>query len=252
MKQYPAQIESSLKELSHPEQVAGASRFFKTGPGEYGEGDVFWGIKVPDQRGVVRRFKNLVSLEDVTILLASEVHEVRLTGVLLLVEIFKAAKTPGEKEKVIRLYEGNFSRINNWDLVDSSAPYLTGPWYFDKPREALFRWASSSHLWTQRIAIMTTFFFIRQGDFSTTLTLADQLLGHPHDLMHKAVGWMLREVGNRNLDAEQAYLTSPLPGGKEPRYKIMPRTMLRYAIEKFPKPLYQAYLKGMVENLGHL
>jgi len=232
-------IIDTLRALADPAQVPGLSRFFKTGPGQYGEGDVFWGVRVPQQREVVRKFKRSLSIQDLGPLLDSPVHECRLTGLLLLVEIFQRGGE--ERSKAMEFYEANLSRVNNWDLVDSSAPYITGPWYFDRDRTRLYLWAQSSHLWTQRIAIMSTFYFIRQMDFATTLELAETLLHHPHDLIHKSVGWMLREVGNRDRSVEESFLQEVVHG--QPRYLQMPRTMLRYAIEKFPRELYRKYLE---------
>ncbi len=245
------EIENALRDAGQSDQIPGLQRFFKTGPGDYAEGDLFWGLKVPQTRTIAKHFQEKADFSDIKKLLLSPVHECRLAGIFLLVYKFTKSKSDLEKAEGISLYESHFSQINNWDLVDSSAPYLTGPWYFSKDRSILDIWAASSHLWTQRIAVMTTFYFIRQRDFTTTLTLADTLLNHPHDLIHKAVGWMIREVGNRDMTEEENFLTSVPKAQKgmvldKPRYLIMPRTMLRYATEKFPEEKRQRYLKGLV------
>ena len=215
-------------------QVEGLSRFFKTGPGQYGEGDKFLGIKVPVTREVVKACWRETSLQDLEECIASEYHEVRLAALLALVEIFKHNKA--KQSDCVDFYLAHTDRINNWDLVDLSCYPLLGVWFLDKDRQLLYDLARNGKtLWEQRIGIVSTMTFIRHGQLQDTFDIADILLHHPHDLIHKAVGWLLREAGKRDKEALVTYL--------EPRYQTMPRTMLRYAIEKFPEAERQQYLK---------
>ena len=215
-------------------QVEGLSRFFKTGPGQYGEGDKFLGIKVPVTREVVKACWRETSLQDLEECIASEYHEVRLAALLALVEIFRHNKP--QQQDCIDFYLAHTDRINNWDLVDLSCYPLLGVWLLDKDRQLLYDLARNGKtIWEQRIGIVSTMTFIRHGQLQDTFDIADILLHHPHDLIHKAVGWLLREAGKRDKEALVEYL--------EPRYKTMPRTMLRYAIEKFPEAERQPYLK---------
>jgi len=209
-------------------------RFFKTGPGQYGEGDVFVGVKVPAMRAVCRECRG-AGLDAIRTLLRSGVHEERSLALFLLVDAFTRADDAGRRA-IYDLYLSHTAFVNNWDLVDSSAAQIVGGWLRDRSRAPLRRLAKSSSLWERRIAIIATFHFIRRGEFEDTFRIADILLDDPHDLIHKAVGWMLREVGNRDGAAERRFL--------EERYRRMPRTMLRYAIEKFPERERQRYLKG--------
>ena len=220
-----------------PSQVEGLSRFFKTGPGQYGEGDKFLGIKVPVTREVVKECWKETGFDELEDCLASEYHEVRLAGLLALVEIYShAKKDPSLRQKCIDLYLSHTDRINNWDLVDLSCYNLLGDWLLDKDRCLLYRFARDGRtIWEQRIGIVSTMAFIRHGQLEDTFAISDILLHHPHDLIHKAVGWLLREAGKRNGDALRAYLA--------PRYSGMPRTMLRYAIEKFPEAERLSYLQ---------
>ena len=226
--------------LSHadPSQVEGLSRFFKTGPGQYGEGDQFLGIKVPVTRDVVRDCWKETSFADLEECICSAFHEVRLAALLTLVEIFKhARKNPALQQQCIDFYLSHTEFINNWDLVDLSCYPLLGEWLLDKDRGLLYDLARNGKtLWEQRIGIVSTMTFIRHGQLSDTFAIADILLHHPHDLIHKAVGWLLREAGKKDKAALEAYLL--------PRYLTMPRTMLRYAIEKFPEAERQLYLTG--------
>ena len=226
--------------LSHadPSQVEGLSRFFKTGPGQYGEGDQFLGIKVPVTRDVVRDCWKETSFADLEECIRSAFHEVRLAALLTLVEIFKhARKNPALQQQCIDFYLSHTEFINNWDLVDLSCYPLLGEWLLDKDRGLLYDLARNGKtLWEQRIGIVCTMTFIRHGQLSDTFAIADILLHHPHDLIHKAVGWLLREAGKKDKAALEAYLL--------PRYLTMPRTMLRYAIEKFPEAERQLYLTG--------
>ena len=222
-------------------QVEGLSRFFKTGPGQYGEGDKFLGIKVPVTREVVKACWRETTLQDLEECIASEYHEVRLAALLALVELFVHAKRfpvkPGlTQQACVDFYLAHTDRINNWDLVDLSCYPLLGVWLLDKDRQLLYDLARNGRtIWEQRIGMVSTMTFIRYGQMQDTFAIADILLHHPHDLIHKAVGWLLREAGKRDKEALVAYL--------KPRYQTMPRTMLRYAIEKFPEAERHKYLK---------
>lgn len=228
---------SEMLKHEDPSQVEGLSRFFKTGPGEYGEGDLFLGIKVPVTRSVVKDCWKGTSFEDLEECLSSGYHEVRLAGLLTLVEIFShSRKDPLVQERCIGFYLAHTERINNWDLVDLSCYQLLGSWLMDKDRSLLYDLArNGKSIWEQRIGIVSTMAFIRKGQLDDTFAIADTLLDHPHDLIHKATGWLLREAGKRDGSALREFLAT--------RYMNMPRTMLRYAIEKFPKEERQQYLK---------
>ena len=226
-----------------PSQVAGLSRFFKTGPGQYGQGDKFLGIKVPVTREVVKECWKGTGLKELEECISSEYHEVRLAALLALVEIFlHAKKRPGiSQEECVRFYLSHTNRINNWDLVDLSCYPLLGEWLLDKDRSLLYDLARNGNtIWEQRIGIVSTMTFIRHGQTADTFAISDILLHHPHDLIHKAVGWLLREAGKKDKDALTAYLKAEVNG--TPRYQTMPRTMIRYAIEKFPEPERRSYL----------
>ena len=212
-----------------PSQVEGLSRFFKTGPGQYGEGDRFLGIKVPVTRRVVKECWKQTGFDELEECLTSEYHEIRLAGLLALVEMYShARKDMSLRSRCIDFYLSHTDRINNWDLVDLSCYNLLGDWLLDKDRSLLYRLASDGKsIWEQRIGMVSTMAFIRQGQLDDTFAIADILLNHPHDLIHKAVGWLLREAGKRNMDALRVFL--------DHRAASMPRTMLRYAIEKFPE-----------------
>ena len=241
------------KMLAHadPSQVAGLSRFFKTGPGQYGEGDKFLGIKVPVTRAVVKDCWRSVGLPELEDCISSEYHEMRLAALLALVEIFRHAKKDYVLQvKCVHFYLSHTAFINNWDLVDLSCYPLLGEWLLDKDRTLLYELARSGKtLWEQRIGIVSTMTFIRHGQLDDTFAIADILLYHPHDLIHKAVGWLLREAGKRDQSALEAFLQGQEPGShsgldpKSPRYRTMPRTMLRYAIERFPETLRLRYLR---------
>ena len=228
---------SEMLAQADPSQVAGLMRFFKTGPGQYGEGDKFLGIKVPVTREVVRRCWPSVGFDELERCVDSEYHELRLAGLLALIQVFShAKKDPGKQQACVDFYLAHTPRINNWDLVDLSCYPLLGEWLLDKDRKILYDLARDGKtIWEQRIGIVSTMAFIRRGQLEDTFAIADILLQHPHDLIHKAVGWLLREAGKRDRAALVAYL--------EPRYRSMPRTMLRYAIEKFPEAERKAYLR---------
>lgn len=233
---WTSEISSELRKLAEPERAKTHQRFFKTGKGEYGEGDMFLGIRVPHIRKLVRKFRGL-TLEDTEKLLHSRWHEERLFALLVLVDSYK--RDDGKlKEKIYNLYMSSTQWINNWDLVDLSAPHIPGAWLFNRDRKPLYEFAESSDLWKKRIAILSTQHFIRKNDYTDTLAISEKLLQDNHDLIHKAVGWMLREVGKRNLESEEKFLRK--------HYMNMPRTMLRYAIEKFPEEKRQKYLKGKI------
>ena len=227
-------LRQKLRQDATPSQAAIARRFFKTGPGEYGEGDRFLGLKVPQLRAELPH-TDALSEADVLDLLHSEWHEERLLALLVLARRFSRAKQdPATQEHLVNLYLAHTKWINNWDLVDSSAPQILGAWLLRRDRAVLDRLAASTSLWEQRIAILATQAFIRAGDFTDTLRLSALFLTHPHDLMHKACGWMLREVGKRDVKPLLAFL--------DQHTTKMPRTLLRYAIEKLPEETRQGYL----------
>ncbi len=227
-------VQAALRERAVAEKAISSRRFFKAGPGEYAEGDQFLGVTVPDQRKIARQFREL-SLAEIQQLLKSPYHECRLTGVLILVLQFEHAGTESDRKLLYDFYLTNVDCINNWDLVDSSAPKIVGSFLWQKSHQPLFKLARTNHLWKNRIAIVATQYFIKHGQPETTLELAELLLEHRHDLIHKAVGWMLREVGEKNPPLLIAFL--------DQHVSQMPRTMLRYAIEKLPESKRQSFLK---------
>lgn len=229
-------LQQKIRSEANPAYAEHALRFFKTGPGQYGEGDRFLGIRVPVLRKISRQFKR-ISLTDTTALLKSEYHEERLVALLILVSKY-AAGDQITQSRIVKIYLSHTQYINNWDLVDLSAHKIIGPYLENRDRNILSKLAQSQSLWERRIAILSTFHFIYQNDFLETLKISELLLTDTHDLIHKAVGWMLREVGKRDQEIEERFLQN--------HYRIMPRTMLRYAIEKFPEPLRQRYLKGEI------
>ncbi len=226
------QITSDLKRLADPDRAKNLSRFFKTGKGEYGEGDVFLGITVPEQRKIAKKH-SAIPLNELRSLLASNVHEHRLTALLILVIQYHGADENSRKD-IFDFYVKNMRHVNNWDLVDLSADKILGNYLHDKDKSLIYMLAKSENLWERRIAIIATFQFIKNDSFHDTLQIARILLNDSHDLIHKAVGWMLREVGKRDLPEEERFLSK--------HYKIMPRTMLRYAIEKFDDKKRKFYL----------
>ena len=228
-----ATIQARVRKLGSREDAKVLQWFFKTGPGEYGEGDVFAGVRVPVLRSLIKEYAG-VDEPTLDALLNSPVHEDRLLALLIAVRQFEKG-SDADRRRLHQFYLAHTPRINNWDLVDLSAPQLVGGYLATRSRRILYRLVKSKSLWERRISILATFAFIRQGDFVDILALADQLLADREDLIHKAVGWMLREVGKRDMAVLEAFL--------KPRCKRMPRTMLRYAIEKFPEPKRQAYLR---------
>lgn len=232
----PERIERKLERLKNPQKAVHLKRFFKTGPGEYGEKDVFWGITVPELRKLAQKIRG-VSTNTVLGLLKSPVHEKRMLALIIMVDQYEA----GEKTQRKNLYEfylGNTEHINSWDLVDGSAPHIVGAYLMEKNRKPLYRLARSENLWERRIAIVSTLYFIRRGEFAEVLKISKILLNDAEDLIQKAVGWMLREVGKRDPACAEAFLAE--------NYRKMPRTMLRYAIEKYTKPQRQRYLTGKI------
>jgi len=237
------ELEKRLEKERNPKQARILQGFFKTGSGQYGEGDIFLGIKVPIQRKIVKEFTGL-GLRDIEILLNSKIHEKRLISLFLLIDKYKNAdKDEGEdggkgKKSIFEFYLKNAKQINNWDLVDLSAPNIVGDWLLDKDKNILYDLVKSDNLWEKRIAIVGSFSFIRSGKFEDTLKISELLLGDKHDLIHKAVGWMLREVGKRDEVILENFIKK--------NYFKMPRTTLRYAIERFEEGKRKRYLRGEI------
>jgi len=224
------QIKQELLNLQNPEKAKIHQRFFKTGKGEYGEGDKFLGITVPEQRKIAKEYPNL-NLKEIQQLLSSNIHEHRLTSLFILINKYKDTKN---KEEIFNFYLKNTKNINNWDLVDTSAGAILGDYLFEKDKSLLYKLAKSDNLWERRIAIIATFRFIKNNKFEDTIKISEILLNDKHDLIHKAVGWMLREIGKRDQKTEEDFLKK--------YYKKMPRTMLRYAIERFEENKRKFYL----------
>ena len=221
-----------LRRYQNPDKAQTLQRFFKTGPGQYGAGDRFWGITVPVQRRLVKEFR-ILPLHQVSVMLAHPVHEVRLTGLLIAVTQYLRGSAADQQE-IYEWYVAHRERVNNWDLVDLSAPTIVGDYLFPRHKTALVEWAASPELWTRRIAMVSTLTFIRRGELTPTLRLAEQLLTDPHDLMHKATGWMLREVGKKDEATLRRFLDKFAPR--------LPRTALRYAIERLAPATKHYYL----------
>jgi 3-methyladenine DNA glycosylase AlkD len=229
-----ADIKDALLAMADPDRAIQTARFFKTGPGEYGDGDVFLGISVPQQRTLADKYKREIDEDTVRRLLDSEYHEVRLTAIFLLNLGFQRDEQMGHGKSWVDLYLSKTHRINNWDLVDASAHIVVGRWLEHRDRSILYKLAEADLLWDNRIAMVATLHFIRRYDVSDCLRLSEKFLSHPHDLMHKAAGWMLREAWKRKPDPVEGFLN---------RYAdVMPRTMLRYAIEKMTEPERKAYM----------
>lgn len=225
-----------IRSLKNPEKAKILSGFFKTGKGEYGEGDKFLGITVPLQRQLVKKYFELISLAEAEELLKSEYHEERLIALLILVKKFEKVSEK-EQTKIYKLYLKNAKRVNNWDLVDLSAPNIVGNYLLEKDRKILYKLAKSENIWERRIAILATFEFIKNGEHEDIFKIVEMLLNDKHDLIHKACGWMLREVGKRiGEKIEEGFLKK--------YHRKMPRTMLRYAIERFPEGKRRKYLSG--------
>jgi len=225
-------LKEELQEIQDPEKAKILLKFFKTGKGQYGEGDIFLGIKVPQQRKIAKKYSG-IPLDDIGELLKSNIHEFRMTSLLILVLKYKKEDFNGQKE-IVDFYLSHMEDINNWDLVDSSAPYILGDFLLDKDKSILYRLAKSDNLWERRTAMLSTFAFIKNNKFEDALNIAEILLFDEHDLIHKAVGWMLREIGKRDVKTEEEFL--------EKHHRKMPKTMLRYAIEKFDDDKRKFYL----------
>jgi 3-methyladenine DNA glycosylase AlkD len=232
-----ADVRRHLKQQIDPEKAEIYPRFFKTGPGEYGEGDRFYGVTVPKCRKIAKAARGMKWAE-LAKLLKSPVHEEREVALFMMVDAFQRAKNEEERETVYERYVRHRKHVNNWDLVDASAPTIVGGYLENKDRSPLYDWARSGNLWEKRIAMLATFRYIKAKDYKDALAIARILRDDDEDLIHKAVGWMLREVGNRDRPEEERFL--------KVHYEKMPRTMLRYAIEKFPEKKRKAYLYGKV------
>jgi len=230
------QLRRELRKKADPKRAKLVQRYFKTGPGQYGEGDVFLGLIMADTRSAAKKFKDL-PLVDIKKLLRSKIHEERQVALLILVHIFQTHEE--RRGEIYDLYLSHTKYVNNWDLVDISAHKIVGPWLEGKSRAVLTKLAKSKSLWERRIAVLSTFHFIAKGESKDALKISKLLLKDKHDLIHKAVGWMLREVGKRcSVKEEEDFLKK--------HYRMMPRTMLRYAIERFPEKKRQGYLLGKV------
>jgi 3-methyladenine DNA glycosylase AlkD len=230
------EIRARLRKLGTKERAKISQSFFKTGPGKYGEGDCFLGVTVPELRQLATAYQ-AITLTEVTQLLRSTIHEERLVALLILVRAYARGDQSATK-MIYKLYLKNSRFVNNWDLVDASAEHIVGAFLLDKKKKPLTVLAKSKDLWERRIAIMATFHFIKRGAFAETLKIAGMLLSDKEDLIHKAVGWMLREIGKRDIRVEERFLKG--------HYMEMPRTMLRYAIERFPESQRQRYLRGEI------
>ena len=230
------ELSARLRKAACAKDAEFLQRFFKTGPGQYGEGDLFLGIRVPQTRRIIRDFQAM-ALDEAEALLQSPYHEERLAALLVMVKAFERGNDPKRRDVYTR-YIRNTARVNNWDLVDLTAPNIAGAWLLRRSRKPLYRMARSPLLWDRRIAIVATHALIRAGDYTETLELSERLLGDREDLMHKACGWMLREVGKRDQETLEGFLRA--------HCRTMPRTMLRYAIERFEPELRRRYMKGEV------
>ena len=225
------QLKQDLNKLEHKEKAKILQRFFKTNKGEYGEGDIFLGIKVPEQRKIANKYD--LNLKQIQELLSSKIHEYRLTALFTLIQKYKKANQT-EKQEIFNFYLKNTNNINNWDLVDLSAPKILGDYLLNKERTTIYQLAKSNNLWENRISILSTYQFIKNNQFEDTLNISKILLTNKHDLIHKAVGWMLREIGKKDLQILERFLKQ--------HHKQMPRTMLRYTIERFSKAKRKVYL----------
>jgi 3-methyladenine DNA glycosylase AlkD len=232
---YVERIKEELKERVEPGKAEILSRFFQAFPGGYGEGDEFIGVRVPEQRKVAKKYYRDIPLVEAEMLLQEKIHEYRLTALFILCYRFAKTCTEEEREKIVDLYLDNLDYVNNWDLVDASAEKILGPFLLEKDKKLLFQLAESGYLWRQRAAIISTFYFIKHGRYKETLELAKKYLTHEHDLIHKATGWMLREIGKRDFPTLYSFLMG--------HSRQMPRTMLRYAIEKLDPALRQKFMQ---------
>jgi 3-methyladenine DNA glycosylase AlkD len=229
----PKALKRELAEIADPDKAQVLSRFFKTGKGQYGEGDCFLGVTVPAQRRISEKYKGL-SFSNIKKLLSSTIHEHRLIALLILIIQYRKGSPEGKK-RICDFYLDNRARVNNWDLVDLSAHNILGDYLLDRDRSVLYQLAASGNVWDRRMAIISTFAFIRKNQFEDTFNIVRLLLRDKHDLIHKAAGWMLREIGKKNQAAEEEFLLK--------YFKDMPRTMLRYAIERFDEEKRRFYLR---------
>ncbi len=230
-----SQLKKEIEKNADIKRAKILKNFFKTGQGQYAEGDIFLGLSVPETRKIAKKFSNL-SFKDIEMLLESKIHEERLCALLILVNNYQ--ENVEKRKEIFNFYLNNIKKINNWDLVDLSADKIIGNYLSDKPKNILYKLANSNNLWERRISIISTFHLIKNNQFNDALGISEILLQDKHDLIHKAVGWMLREIGKRNQKIEEEFL--------KVHYKNMPRTMLRYAIEKFPEGKRQLYLRGLI------
>ncbi|MDR3243378.1 MAG: DNA alkylation repair protein [Elusimicrobiota bacterium] len=233
------EILKELKQVGSPALAKHLMRFFKTGKGEYGEGDLFLGLTVPTQRAIIKKYVADLNLKDIKELLHNKAHEVRLSALMVLVEKYKQGGKK-DKEQIAKLYFANTKYINNWDLVDLTAPAISGDFWFNNSKKLMFDFAKSGYLWKERIAVVSTYYFIKRGHFDEILKLAEHFLNHKHDLMHKAAGWMLREVGKMDIEVLRGFL--------DKHYSVMPRTMLRYSIEKMSETERKKYMNIKMES----
>lgn len=231
-------LRQDLKTVSSPKKAKASAWFFKTGPGQYGEGDVFVGATVPEQRAISIKYKDL-PLFEIQNLLRSKIHEERLIGLFILILRYKSFKSDSKKKEIFDFYLKNKVGINNWDLVDSSAPYIVGEYLLERDKSVLYKMAESENLWDRRIAIISTLYFIKQNSFDDTLKLCEILNGDKHDLIQKACGWALREVGKKDIKILEKYL--------DKFHKVMPRTTLRYAIERMSQEKRYYYMGKVVK-----
>lgn len=232
-----SQIKKDLKSKATKKRAKALAWFFKTGKGEYGEGDIFIGVTLPELSRVVKKYTDKASLKDIDQFLKDRVHEYRMTALAMLCHKYRKSDIKTRKH-IVGFYLKHTKNINNWDLVDCSAGHILGDYLLDKNKTIIYKLAKSKNLWEKRIAIIATSAFIGKSQFTDTLKIAQILIGDSHDLIHKAVGWMLREVGKKSLKTEEQFLKK--------YYRKMPRTMLRYAIERFPEKQRQKYLKGLI------
>jgi 3-methyladenine DNA glycosylase AlkD len=226
-----------LRKKANKAYAKQAQGFFKTSKGEYGYGDVFLGVRVPEIRKIAKKYRELETPQVVK-LVESKYHEERMLGLIILMNQYERAKDEKEQDKIYKLYVSKFPFINNWDLVDVTCPRVVGAHLIERDRKVLYKWAKSKDLWTRRMAMISQWWFIRKGDLSEIFKIAEVLVHDEHDLIHKAVGWMIREAAKKDMKKAESFLKK--------HYKTMPRTMLRYAIERFPEKKRQAYLKGAV------
>ncbi|QDP01221.1 DNA alkylation repair protein [Thalassotalea sp. PS06] len=231
------QIESGVLAMGDPDIAQHSQRFFKTGEGEYGEGDIFVGIRVPNLRKLVPQYKG-IELDELGKLQQSQYHELRLLALFILVKKYQLAKTENDQKRLVDYYLNHLAWVNNWDLVDSSAHHILGNYLLERDKSMLYEFAESKDLWTRRVAMITTYRFIKHNQFEPTLKLATMLINDKEDLMHKACGWMLREIFRQDRQVLDTYLKA--------HYQQMPRTMLRYAIEKHEPEVRKMYLQGLI------